>query len=170
MRHGGTVLVDTNVIIESHRVRAWRARAGGYRVETVEDCVAETQPGFQLRRPEQQIDEGQLCESLAVVHYVGNNERAELTLRLDDISLDLGEAALWAHVSNRTDAWVLCGPDKASLRFGIRAGFRERLVSLERLLDDVGHRPRIPLREAYTKRWLRGTLGSMILDEHRVSD
>ncbi|WP_419941920.1 hypothetical protein [Candidatus Palauibacter sp.] len=82
-RHGGTVLVDTNVIIESHRVRAWRALAGGYRVETVEDCVAETQPGFQLRRPEQRIDEGQLRESLAIVHHVGDKERAALTLRLD---------------------------------------------------------------------------------------
>jgi hypothetical protein len=38
-------LVDTNVVIESHRVAAWRALTGGYRVETVEECVAETQIG-----------------------------------------------------------------------------------------------------------------------------
>ena len=44
-RHQGPVLVDTNVVIESHRVAAWRALTGGYRVETVEDCVAETQIG-----------------------------------------------------------------------------------------------------------------------------
>lgn len=41
-RHSGPVLVDTNVILESHRVGAWRALAGSYRVETVEDCVTET--------------------------------------------------------------------------------------------------------------------------------
>ena len=39
----------------------------------------------------------------------------------------------------RHDAWILCGPDRASLRCGVRLGFRERLVSLERFLDDVGH-------------------------------
>ena len=55
-RHSGPVLVDTNVILEAHRVDAWRALTGGYRLETVEDCVTETQTGFQKRRPEQQID------------------------------------------------------------------------------------------------------------------
>ncbi len=44
---GTPVLVDTNVIIESHRVGVWKALAGGYRVETVEDRVTETQTGFQ---------------------------------------------------------------------------------------------------------------------------
>ena len=39
-RHSGPVLVDTNVILESHRVESWRALAGGYRLETVEDCVS----------------------------------------------------------------------------------------------------------------------------------
>ena len=34
-------VVDTNVVVECHRTRSWRALAGGYSVETVEDCVAE---------------------------------------------------------------------------------------------------------------------------------
>lgn len=51
----GTVLVDTNAIIEAHRTGVWRALAGGYQVESVEDCVIETQTGFQWRRPEQSI-------------------------------------------------------------------------------------------------------------------
>jgi hypothetical protein len=50
-RHRGTVLVDTNVILEAHRSGSWRALTGGYGVETVEDCVNETQTGFQRRRP-----------------------------------------------------------------------------------------------------------------------
>jgi hypothetical protein len=49
-RHQGPVLVDTNVILESHRIGAWPALTGGYPVETVEDCVTETQTGFQRRR------------------------------------------------------------------------------------------------------------------------
>ena len=43
-RHQDPVLSDTNVIIESHRVAAWQALTGGYRVETVEECVAESLP------------------------------------------------------------------------------------------------------------------------------
>ena len=76
-RHRGPVLVDTNVILESHRVGAWRALAGGYRVETSEDCLTETQTGFQRRRPEQRIDSEELRESLAAVHSVAAQDRAQ---------------------------------------------------------------------------------------------
>src|ERR671919_452934 len=55
-RHTGPVLLDTNVILECWRIDAWRALAGGYRLETVEACEAETQTGFQRRRPDQQIE------------------------------------------------------------------------------------------------------------------
>ena len=164
-RHHGPVFVDTNVILESHRVGSWRALTGGYDIETVEDCVAETQTGFQRRRPEQRIDAGELRASLAAVHSVGDRERAELAIRAHDIVLDRGEASLWAHALHRDDAWMLCGPDKASLRFGIRLGFRERLVSLGHLLDDVGYQPRSSLRTAYTRRWLRRTLNELVVAE-----
>ena len=42
--------------------------------------------------------------------------------------LDGGEKALWAHVLARPNAWLLCGPDKASLRIGVRLNLRDRLV------------------------------------------
>ena len=74
--HRGHALVDTNVILESHRVGSWRALTGGYRVETVEDCVTETQTGFQQRRPERRIDAGELRASLAATHSVGDREPA----------------------------------------------------------------------------------------------
>ena len=59
------MLVDTMVIIESHRVGAWKALAGGYRVGTVEDCVTETQTGFQWRRREESIAVGELRGTLS---------------------------------------------------------------------------------------------------------
>ena len=164
-RRRGAVPVDTNVIIEAHRTRSWRALTGGCRVKTVEDCVAETQTGFQRRRRELQIDAGELRDTLKAVHSVGNRERAALAVRIPGIALDTGEASLWAHASGRDDAWVLCGPDRASLRCGVRLGYRDRLVSLEELLGDVGHRPRTALRTAYTMRWHERTLGELILME-----
>lgn len=168
-RHRGPVLVDTNIIVECHRTRSWRALSGGYPVETVEDCVTETQTGFQRRRPEHRIDVVELRGSLKAVHSVGDRQRAEPGLRIPDIALDRGEESLWAHAVHRSDAWLLCGPDKASPRFGIRLGFRERQVSLERVLDGVGHRSGPALREAYTGNWHNRTVGQLILAEESSS-
>ncbi len=91
---GTPVLVDTNVIIESHRVGTWKALAGGYRVETVEDCVTETQTGFQWRRREESIAVGALRGTLAAEHAVGDRERAELVVRIAGIALDRGEGLI----------------------------------------------------------------------------
>src|SRR6516165_6925294 len=165
-RYIGPVLVDTNVILECWRVGSWRALAGGYHVETVEDCVTETQTGFQRRRPEQRVDAAVLRQSLAQVHNVSAAQLAAAIVRDESISfLDVGERSLWAHALTRTDAWVLCGPDRASLRFGIRLGSRDRLFAVERLLSDVGHRPRGALRSAYTARWLDTALAELSLLE-----
>lgn len=159
------VLVDSNVIIEAHRTRSWRALSRGWRVETVEACVAETQTGFQSRRKEETIDAAELRDSLAAVHSVSVHERAELALRKGNIALDEGEDALWAHALGREDSWLLCGPDRASLRCGVRLGHRERLVSLENLLLRVGHGPSTELRPAYTKTWHSRVVGQLYLEE-----
>lgn len=161
-RHRGPVLVDTNVIIECWRVSAWKALCGGYAVETVGDCFVETQTGFQKRRPEEQIDSDVLAKTLKAVHAVQDVDHAEAVTRdLSIAHLDAGERALWAHAIGRKDAWVLCGPDKASLRIGIRLGLRERLVSLERLLGDVGFKPKLDLKTPYTQKWLDQALAQL---------
>ncbi|MCY3597708.1 MAG: hypothetical protein OXG71_09800 [Rhodospirillales bacterium] len=162
---GTVVLVDTNSIIEAHRTAAWPALAGGCRVETVADCVTETQTGFANRPRAEWIERGALETALAAVHDVGDAERAELALRVGGIALDLGEESLWAHALGRSDDWWLCGPDRASLRAGIRLGFRDRLVCLEELLERVGHRPRTALKSAYTRRWMRRAVAEMVLAE-----
>ena len=164
--HRGSVLVDTNVILEAYRTDSWRALTGGYRVETVEACVTETQTGFQLRRREEQIDQTGLRERLGAVHAVDRLARAGLAVRIGSLALDDGEACLWAHALVRNDDWILCGPDRASLRCGVRLGFRERLVSLESLLRDVGHRPGLALGTAYSKAWHDRVLRELVLAEN----
>lgn len=164
-RHRGPVLVDTNAILECYRVGAWRALSNGYNVETVEDCVIETQTGFQRRRPELQIDAAELRTSLKAVHAVDDAQRAVVAVRAPDIALDVGERSLWAHALTRSDAWVLCGPDKASMRFGVRLGLRGRLIALETLLAGAGHRPKEALKLAYTTKWLDKVLGELFLSE-----
>ena len=164
-RHHGPVLVDTNVILECWRLGAWRALAGGYLVESVEDCVIETQTGFQRRAAEQQIDNKTLRDLLAAIHQVEDAHRAAAVVREAMFSfLDRGEQSLWAHALTRQDNWVLCGPDKASLRFSIRLGLRERLVALEDLLKGTGHKA-AGLRPAYTSAWLAKALGEIVIME-----
>lgn len=165
-RHQGPVFADTNIILECWRTGSWRALTGGYAVETVEECVTETQTGYQRRRPEQKIDETELRARLKAVHRVGDPEMAAALLRDETFAfLDLGERALWAHALARLDTWILCGPDKASLRFGVRLGLHDRLVALETLLDDAGHRPKFSLRPAYTRDWHKTTLNDLRMSE-----
>ena len=160
-RHRGPVLVDTNVIIEAWRAGAWRALANGYAIETVEDCVVETQTGFQRRAPAQQIDNQQLRAALKAIHNVTDADRAAAYVLDQQFAfLDAGEQALWAHALTRKDEWILCGPDRASLRFGLRLGLRDRLVALELLLRDAGHKS-AKLRPAYTSKWLSITLAEL---------
>ena len=161
---GDLILVDTNVIIESYRAGTWDALSGGYQVETVEDCVTETQTGFQLRRKEQKIDARSLKGSLAAVYPVSERELVELQFRAADIALDMGERSLWAHALGRDDKWFLCGPDRASLRCGVRLGFRERIMSLEELLQTVGYRTGKILRRNYTKAWLDKALSMIVVN------
>jgi hypothetical protein len=79
--------------------------------------------------------------------------------------LDPGELDLWAHAITREDAWLLCGPDIASLRFGVRAGCRDHLVSLESLLEDVGFHAKGNLRANYTEKWHASTLSRLVIAE-----
>lgn len=157
------MLVDTNVVIEAHRIGAWRALAGGYRVETVEDCVTETQTGFQLRREELAIASNELRTSLAAVHAVSDRERAELAIRIQGIALDRGEESLWAHARSRNDGWFLCGPDRASLRCGVRLGLQDQIVSMETLLERIGYQVRIAPKRHYTRQWQKRVLIEYVL-------
>ena len=159
------ILVDTNTIIEAHRVESLEILVRNYRIETVEECMTETQTGYPNRPEEQQIDARALRSSLAAVHLVEDKEKAELALQIQGIHLDDGEEELWAHALSRNDAWFLCGPDTASIHAGVRLGFRERLITLESLFNGIGHNPRIPLRDAYTQRWLRRALNKLVLEE-----
>ena len=158
------VLVDTNVIIEAWRVGGWKALIGRHAVETVEQVVTETQTGAQNRRPQARIDGRELKRTLASVHAVSDGARATLAIEVFDIALDPGERDLWAHALQRPDTWVLCGPDKASLRVGVRLGLRDRLVSLETLWKAAGYKAR-GLRANFTEAWHAQTMSALVMAE-----
>ena len=117
---------------------------------------------IQRRRREECIDPITLRSQLAAVHRVSRVELARVDL-LGGSLLDEGEKALWAHALTRNDAWLLCGPDGASMRFGFQQGLRDRLVALGSLLNDIGHRPRVPLRTQYERAWLDRLIHDLVM-------
>lgn len=157
-----TILIDTNAILQAHKQGCWNALIGRYSIETVEECVIETQTGFQQRRNEEQIDEAALRGQISVVHQVAAVNIAAIDL-LQGPELDAGEKALWAHAITRDDKWVLCGPDRASMRFGFEQGHRDQLVSLGGLLDEIGFRPARPLPGHFEQAWLDRVLSDLAL-------
>lgn len=156
--HGGVVLVDTNAIIEAHRVECWPALASRYNLQTVEKVVEEfnTPPAHMqnLATPE---GFATFRASFTHVHPVSRQELAHL-VTLDGPMLDAGEQHLWAHALGRTDAWILCGPDKASIKFGYDNGRKGNLTCLERLLSDIGHPSCARLRAHHGQTWLEDRL------------
>ena len=164
-RHHGPVLVDTNVILECYRIKSWRALCGGYHVVTVEDCVTETQTGFRSRVLENLIDPLELRNSLAEICQFEYKNLAKLKSLSPEIRLDKGEERLWAHAIGRDDDWVFCGPDSASLQFGVQNNYRDRLVSLEQLLVDAGYRFKMEVEEHFTEKWHADKMNELIQNE-----
>jgi hypothetical protein len=164
VKPGDVVLVDTNVIIECHARRCWRPLAGAFQLETVEKCVEETQTGLFARPPNERIAETDLRQSLRAVHEVSQLELAEVELRGAE-GLHDGERALWAHALARKDAWVLCGPDRASMRFGYEQQQRDRLVSVGGLLRLINFKPPLGLPDHFEQPWLDSVINKLILGQ-----
>jgi hypothetical protein len=152
---GQIVLLDTNVIIEAHRVNCWNAIADFYSLETVEKCVEETQTGAQNRSPEENIDQTKLVSTLRKVHRVTAVEKANFLLK-QKIQLDPGERDLLCHAANRQDVWVVSSPDKAAMRFVFAEGWLDKLVSLEALCSQLKIKNVLKLQRNYTEDWHAG--------------
>jgi hypothetical protein len=153
---GDRVLIDTNAIIEAVRTGCWPAVTGQLRLETVETCRQEalTGPATPVRGYVTVSEED--LRRLASVHAVDAVVRAAVKLEYDDADgLDAGEHDLLAHAHGLSDdAWVVCSPDKASIRAATALGFGSQLCSLEELVVAVGARPRSPLRAHFRTEWL----------------
>lgn len=156
MNRGDRVLIDTNAIIEAVRTGCWPAITGQLRVETVEACRQEalTRPATPV--PGYVVVSEEDLRGIALVHAVDPVLQAAFKLAYADADgLDAGEHELLAHAHSLSDtAWVVCSPDKASIRAATVLGFGDRLCSLEELTAAVGTRPRLPLRAHFKTEWL----------------
>lgn len=73
-----------------------------------------------------------------------------------NVIIEAVRTACWPAITGHlTESWILCSPDKASVRAAVTLGCGDRLCSLEDLARIVGTRPDPPLRHQFTSEWLR---------------
>ena len=96
---------------------------------------------------------------LTAVHPVTALERAAFGLHYPHASgMDSGERDLFAHAYERAtrgdETWLLCSPDRASIRAAVALGWGDQMRSLEALVEVVGGRCNPPLASHFGQRWL----------------
>jgi hypothetical protein len=130
-------------------------------LETVEEVESEATTGYQYR----EIIPPAQFRSQVKVHPVSSRERFDAQANHAGLAmLDDGERDLWVHALAREGGWILCGPDIASIKFGVLNGFKDRLISLEALLSAIGHKPKQKLQEHQTAKWLSSQIAQFQLE------
>jgi hypothetical protein len=165
---GSLVLVDTVAIKAAHALGCWNALRHAYQLETVEECLDEV---TRVDGKGRQLVPRKAAELRAEIriHAVTQAQRAHLLLTGGGPpDLDKGERDLLAHaLSLGLKVWWLCGPDKATLRMLHRLNLLERMVSLEGMGREVGHRF-TKLEEQYTEAWLKTKRTKLLLGDEWI--
>jgi hypothetical protein len=152
MKKGDRVFMDTNAIMEAHRVKCWNAITTFFQIETVEECQ-KCANGNQQRREYVAVDTRAFKETV-VVHSVSNVMLASL-MSADPAAavLGQGEKDLISRLFAEQGNWYACTPDKAAAASMFRLNLARRITALETLADLAGMR-RLKFRDNFTRRWL----------------
>jgi len=162
MKRGDEVFVDTNVIIEAHRVRGWKALTAAFKLVTAAKCVEEAATGDRRRGGYVEVDVDNL-QKTATVCQPDPTEATKLVMELPPgLTLDPGERDLLACVRNRPGVWWVCSPDGAAVRAAHALGFLDQMVSLEHLLQTA--KIRTGLQPQFMEKWLSGVRTRLKLD------
>ena len=154
-KRGDIVLIDTNVILEAHRLNCWKPFSDYFELHTVDKVIEETQTGFQNRRPEQTIDVGTLQDSFAHIENITDLQVIEFDMGNQEVALDDGEKALMIYAHSLSQkAWFLNSPDKASIRYACSKGWSDQLTSLDAMVKHMHLRLKQALKQNYTDSWL----------------
>lgn len=151
----GVVLLDTNVIIEAHRVSCWKALSNFFRLQTVRRCIQEATDTRGRHRPGYVEVPMDSLEGRIGIFDVTAAEIAQLQFRAPNVyDLDDGERDLLAYACKCDATWVLASPDHAVVQAMKVLKMLDRFVSLEALLEIAKIKPAAHLRENHRKRWL----------------
>jgi hypothetical protein len=145
------VLLDTNVIIEAHRVKCWNALAHNFQLETVEQCCIELATGNR-RRPDYVVVDVEGIKKSLVIHSPNPKELAQVETKLQEPDLiDPGEKHLLAHAFAKPGVWYVSASDRAAVIAGHELGMLDRFVSLEALARALGITAQF--KNHFTEKW-----------------
>lgn len=160
------LLLDTNIIIEAVRTGCWDGLRGQYDLVTVEKCREEAFSGIARTSGYVKVEKHHLESGIQIIS-VTDADRTRLVIACSDaVRLDDGERDLWAHVHSRKDEWEAVCADQAAVRFAVKMGWGDRIVSLEKLLSSAGIMPGIPLKSHYTETKLSIWRTTFLLEDY----
>ena len=166
---GATIFIDTNAIEAAHRHHCWNALRKNYQLCTVGICLEEATRPNKAGHTLTNKTLAQLSTELSCVP-VGPAQELALMAAIGGLpSLNAGEKSLLAaaYGLGSTTAWLLCGPDKATLVAMSRLKLADRMVSLEQLATGVGHRFR-GLERQYGTGWLQEKRTQLLLGNELI--
>lgn len=163
-KHNGPILLDNNAIGCAVDLCVWNGLLGAYegQLETVREVEIEAGTYFRSKNEATTL---MATLSRLVIHEVTQQELSDLAVRTQGIALDPGERDLLANAFGREPSWILCGPDKASIRALVKLDLAHKLISLEKLLQAAGLSTK-GLKENQTEVWLRRTIGDLTVKEN----
>jgi hypothetical protein len=148
------VLTDTMAIKIAHDLGCWNAIRQRYQLHSVPRCVEEAT----RKNKDGAVLVNRKPDELAAELTLGNPDKVatlSLTLKIgSQADLNDGERDLLAYARTLPGAWFLCGPDNGTVRAMQILTLLDRMVSLEALAGDAGHRFKNPLPNHFTERWL----------------
>lgn len=155
------IFIDTNIIIEAHRVGCWQAMCRRYEIETVEKCIEEALTGDWLDPRRVNIDRDELIAGMTAQHAVTQLELATFLIEHPECQgLDDGELHLLAYLyANGMLGEVLVlisTADKAAIVATGKLGGLDSLISLEELAIESGVQSKQVslLANHYRRQWL----------------
>ncbi|MDN7126923.1 hypothetical protein J6J34_00865 [Pseudidiomarina sp. 1ASP75-14] len=169
MNRDDLILVDTNVIIEAHRVSILNEMMGCLNLATVDMCIIETQTGAQNRDPKFTIDEMLLREKMKI-YSPGDEQILLASMQYSGIAdVDDGERHLLTQASLLLGAevWFLSSPDRHPMRLAIEYGWRDHLVSLEQVYRLANASRKVTLRDNFTETWHQRVCAEFVLNVRR---
>lgn len=150
------VLIDTNVIIEAHRLGCWSHLADSFELHTVTRVLEETQDGYN-NRAGNPIPYFPLKSSFHHVEDVSVVQVLRCSIANPDcniMSLDDGERDLIVYASSLDqNCWLLCSPDKAALKTLNALNQLDAAISLESMLNVTSLRIADKLKTNFTEKW-----------------
>lgn len=150
---GQSVLLDTMVIIEAHRVGCWSSLLNWFKLETVERCIIECADGNKARAGYVPLDAEKLKQEMTV-HAVSQKMRVELANRGGNmLGVHDGERDLLSYALTQPPIPLVCCVDKAAIRLGHRLKMLDRFVALDEMAREAGNR-KSGYASQYTKAWL----------------